>query len=73
VLDQRVPRLMAALALARGAVSELRAVQAEYATWLDSLPQATRSSPTAEALQTIVDLDLDELSAIEPPRGFGRD
>jgi hypothetical protein len=37
------------------------------------LPQATRSSPTAEALQTIVDLDLDELSAIEPPRGFGRD
>jgi len=24
-------------------------------------------------LQAIVDLDLDELASIEPPRGFGRD
>jgi hypothetical protein len=40
---------------------------------LESLPEATRGSATAEALQAIVDLDLDELSAIEPPRGFGRD
>jgi len=24
-------------------------------------------------LQTIVDLDLDDLISIEPPRGFGRD
>jgi hypothetical protein len=55
------------------AVSELLALQAEYATWLVSLPEATRGSATAEALQAIVDLDLDELSAIEPPRGFGRD
>ena len=55
------------------AVAELLALQAEYATWLDSLPEATRSSPTAQVLQAIVDLDLDELSAIEPPRGFGRD
>jgi hypothetical protein len=30
-------------------------------------------SATAEALQTICDLDLGELQAIEPPRGFGRD
>ena len=28
---------------------------------------------TAEALQTIVELDLSELQTIEPPRGFGRD
>jgi len=28
---------------------------------------------TGEALQAIVDLDLDELVAIEPPRGYGRD
>jgi hypothetical protein len=55
------------------AVSELLALQAEYATWLESSPEATRGSATAEALQAIVDLDLDELSAIEPPRGFGRD
>jgi hypothetical protein len=32
-----------------------------------------RDSSTGEALQAIVDLDLDELASIEPPRGFGRD
>jgi hypothetical protein len=26
-----------------------------------------------EALQAILDLDLDEISAIEPPRGFAQD
>ena len=57
----------------RDAVAELLALQVECATWLDTLPEATRASATAEALQAIVDLDLDELSAIEPPRGFGRD
>jgi hypothetical protein len=30
-------------------------------------------SRKGEALQAIVDLDLDEIAAIEPPRGFGRD
>ena len=30
-------------------------------------------SPLAEALQAICDLDLTELQAIIPPRGFGRD
>jgi hypothetical protein len=38
-----------------------------------SCPEPTQGSATAEALQAIVDLDLDELRAIEPPRGFGRD
>jgi hypothetical protein len=57
----------------RDAAAELLAVQAECAAWLDKLPEATQGSATGEALQAIVDLDLDELSAIEPPRGFGRD
>ena len=57
----------------RDAIAELLAVQAECAAWLDKLPEATQGSATGEALQAIVDLDLDELSAIEPPRGFGRD
>ena len=57
----------------RAAVAELVALQAEYAAWLDALPQGLRDGATAEALQSIVDLDLDELLAIEPPRGFGRD
>jgi hypothetical protein len=55
------------------AVAQLLAVQAECAAWLDKMPEATQGSPTGKALQAIVELDLDELSAIEPPRGFGRD
>jgi len=57
----------------RVAVAELLALQAEYAAWLDALPEPLRDSATGQALQAVVDLDLDELAAIEPPRGFGRD
>ena len=48
-------------------------LQAEYATWLDALPDNQQDSALAEALRAIVELDLCELLAIEPPRGFGRD
>jgi hypothetical protein len=54
------------------AVATLIALQAKYAAWLDALPEPLRDT-TGEALQAIVDLDLDELASIEPPRGFGRD
>lgn len=54
-------------------VGALVTLQAEYAAWLEALPEATRDGPTGETLQAIVDLDLDELIAIRPPRGFGRD
>jgi len=57
----------------RDAVAELVALQADYAQWLDALPEATRDSATAQALQAIVELDLDDIAAVEPPRGFGRD
>lgn len=57
----------------REAVAELLALQADYAAWYDALPEATREGATGEALEAIVQLDLDELAAIEPPRGFGRD
>ena len=57
----------------RAAVAELIALQAEYAAWLDALPEPLRESATGDALQAIVDLDLDEIAAIQPPRGFGRD
>jgi hypothetical protein len=57
----------------RAAVAELVALQAEYAAWLDALPEATRDGATGEALQAIADLDLGEILAIELPRGFGRD
>jgi hypothetical protein len=57
----------------REAAAELVALQAEYAVWFDALPESLRDSATAEALQAIVDLDLNVLTAIEPPRGYGRD
>ena len=49
------------------------ALQAEYVAWHDTLPDSLRDSAAAEALQVIVDLDLDALVAIVPPRGYGRD
>ena len=57
----------------RDAVAELLALQAEYAKWLAALPDSLSDSPTAEALEAIIDLDLTELVDIEPPRGYGRD
>jgi hypothetical protein len=57
----------------RDAVDELLALQAEYATWLDALPESLCDSSTAEALEAIIDLDLTMLTDIELPRGYGRD
>ena len=57
----------------RNAVAELVAVQRECEAWLQALPDSLQESPTAEALEAICDLDLGDLEAIEPPRGFGRD
>jgi hypothetical protein len=54
-------------------VAVLVALQAEYIAWQDALPDSLRESATAEALQAIVDLDLDAFTAIVPPRGYGRD
>ena len=69
-------RRMAPLPVRDGAcdsVAELLALQAEYAAWSDALPDSLRDGATAEALQAIVDLDLDDLAAIVPPHGHGRD
>ena len=57
----------------RHAISELTTLQGHYAAWLQALPENLQDSATAEALQAICDLDLTELQAIVPPRGFGRD
>jgi hypothetical protein len=62
----RIPRWNATIA----ALTDL---QMEYGAWLDALPDNQQDSATAEALRAIVDYDLSELQAIEPPRGFGRD
>jgi hypothetical protein len=54
-------------------VAGLVDAQIEYAAWLESLADSLQESATADALRTICDLDLTELQAIVPPRGFGRD
>ena len=37
------------------------------------LPDNQQDSTLADALRAIVELDLSELRAVEPPRGLGRD
>ena len=54
-------------------IAELLALQTEYTAWYDALPDGLRDTATAEALRAIADLDLTELQAIIPSRGFGRD
>jgi hypothetical protein len=54
-------------------VAGLVALQAEYAAWYEGLADNLRDTATGAALQAIVDLDLEDLTNIEPPRGFGRD
>lgn len=55
------------------AVAVLLTLQAEYADWLEALPDGLHDGPTAKALEAIVDLDLYSLADIDPPRGYGRD
>jgi hypothetical protein len=55
------------------AVTTLVEVQQEYRAWLDHLPTNLDGSSLAEKLQAIAELDLEELQAIDPPRGYGRD
>jgi hypothetical protein len=55
------------------AVATLIDLQDDYRAWLDTLPANLEASKLAEKLHAIVELDLDELQAIDPPRGYGRD
>lgn len=48
-------------------------LRAEYAGWLEALPEATRDGAMGEALQAVVDVDLTEIATVQLPRGFGRD
>jgi hypothetical protein len=55
------------------ALAELIAVQSECAAWFEALPDSLRDSPTAAALQEMVELDLEAIAAVQPPLGYGRD
>jgi len=55
------------------AVAALIDLQDEYRAWLDNLPASLEGSRLAEQLHAVAELDLEELQAIELPRGYGRD
>ena len=55
------------------ALAEMFAVQNECAAWFDALPESLRDSATATALQDLIDLDLEAIAAVQPPKGYGRD
>jgi hypothetical protein len=55
------------------AVATLIDLQDQYRAWLDNLPTSLEGSRLAEKLYAIAELDLEELRAIDPPRGYGRD
>ncbi len=62
------------------ALEVLRELQEEYQEWLDGMPEGLDTSPTAEKLEAVCDLDFDldleavqEATDIELPLGFGRD
>jgi hypothetical protein len=55
------------------AVAVLIDLQDQYRVWLDNLPASLEGSRLWDKLQAVVELDLEELHAIDPPRGYGRD
>ena len=55
------------------AVAQLTELQAQYAAWLEALPDNLQDGALVDALRDICDFDLTELQAVHPPRGFGRD
>jgi hypothetical protein len=55
------------------AIAALRTVQAECVEWLETMPEHLHDTPTGQALQAVVDLDLDEIASVYLPKGYGRD
>jgi hypothetical protein len=55
------------------AVAALIVLQDQYRAWLDNLPDNLEGSRLADKLQAITELDFEELQAVDPPRGYGRD
>ena len=72
VQERAAPRPKPRPARWTAAVEELRTLQAEYEAWRDGLPESLADSRTAELLEAVCDVDLDQLD-VELPRGFGRD
>lgn len=56
--------LQAAVAVLEDAKSELQDLKDEYDDWKSNLPENLESSPTAEKLEEIENLDLDSLDSV---------
>jgi hypothetical protein len=76
--------LSEAVSSAQDALAQLEDLKSEYQDWHDGLPENLASSPVAEKLEAIIDLDFEsavadleslagEIENIELPLGFGRD
>ena len=69
---RRPPRPKPRPARWAAALAEFRTLQGEYEAWRDQLPESLADSRTAELLEGVCAIELDELD-VELPRGFGRD
>ena len=47
----------------------------QFQEWRDKLPSSLEDTPTAEALDTMLEMrgHVEDLQAVELPKGFGRD
>jgi hypothetical protein len=54
----------------------VRALQLEYETWLESIPETLEGSSQADRAREAIEqlaAAADMLDEVQPPRGFGRD
>jgi hypothetical protein len=75
VLPPKPPRKLARPKRLAVVEAELQALMEEYETWLEAMPDNLSESDLAGQLQQTIDQlqeALDAVTAIDPPRGFGR-
>jgi hypothetical protein len=55
-------------------VQSLADMLGQFQEWRDNLPSSLEDSPTAEALDAVLELrgHVEDLQAVELPKGFGR-
>lgn len=84
---EAVQKAKTALADLREALEQLQSIQEEYSEWCDKLPENLESSPVADKLSAIADIEIEgaleqieeiegvvyECDNAELPMGFGRD
>jgi hypothetical protein len=76
----RPQRWREAVSQAQSAVETLKELQSEYEEWYDNLPENLQEGATAEKLEAVLELCIDDLDdtlneceEADLPRGFGKD